>query len=57
MNSNFVACCTGGNETKIAEFTNEQATRVASSKFAMFTLWPPKLSGVSRGVVFDLGML
>jgi len=42
---------------KIAGFTNEQATRVASFNSAMFTLWPPNLSGLSRGVVFDLGML
>ena len=42
---------------RIAGFKNEQATRVASFKSKMFTLWPPNLSGLSRGVVFYTGML
>jgi len=47
-----------GNETKDETgFTNDQATRVACSTNEMFTLWPPKLSGLSRRVVFYLGVL
>ena len=42
---------------KITGFTNDQATRVASFKTEMCPLWPPNLSGLSRGVVFYLGML
>ena len=42
---------------KITGLTNDQAARLASSKSEMSTLWPPQLSGLSGGVVFDLGML
>ena len=43
-----------GNEAKP---NDEQATRVAYFKSEMFALWPPKLPGLSRGVVFYFGML
>jgi hypothetical protein len=36
---------------------NEQASRVASFKSEMFTLWPPKLSGLSRGIGLYTGLL
>jgi hypothetical protein len=40
-----------------AKPNDEQATRVAYFKSEMFALWPPKLPGLSRGVVFYFGML
>ena len=40
----------------ITEFTDDQATRMASSETEM-CMWPPKLSGLSRSIFFYLGML
>jgi len=42
---------------KIVGPANGQAARLASSQNEMFVLWARELSGMSRGIVFYLGML
>jgi hypothetical protein len=42
---------------KIVGPTDGQAATLAFSQSEMSTLWPPELPGMSRGVVFYLGVL
>jgi hypothetical protein len=41
----------------IAEQTNDEASKLASYKSEMSPLWPLELSGMSRGIIFHLGVL
>jgi hypothetical protein len=41
----------------IAEQTNDEASKLASYKSEMPPLWPLELSGMSRGIIFHLGVL